>query len=355
MKPFAAVASGLNRDRVRAIVAAIPLLVAGCVAGGPAATASRTVPPPSVTSAPSTPASMEPASSTPRTPAPSPTPTPPPRPIDSTVDGVAVRTLSGSPLADPIDVAVAFGSVWVANHHGSMVLRLDPDGMTVHATIKAGSGLGWFALTSDAVWVSNQEGQGLTRIDPATNTTTMGFGRWATCGRPILAFKAIWQPACDARQVMRIDPAGLTVTNVASPGQMSLVRAGSTLISAGPNGLATLDPKTSGFTPIGGPDPGWLMAFDGRTIWSSTDTDVLRVSPTDGRVIARLPIPEAGAVAFRDGRAWLTSATGLVEVDPKTNAIIRTLPLGRMASVAADPDALWVTSYYGNSLTRVRP
>jgi streptogramin lyase len=341
-------------------VAAIPFLLAGCASGGPAATTSAvTVPPPSVVSAPSAPASaapasMERASAAPRTPAPSPTPTAPPHPIDSTLDGVAVRTLSGSPLSDPIDVVVAFGSVWVANHHGSMVLRLDPDGMSVQATIKAGSGLGWFALTSDAVWVSNQEGEGLTRIDPATNTTTVRLGRWATCGRPTLAFKAIWQPACDARQIMRIDPIRLTVTNVASPGQMSLVRAGSTLISSGPNGLASLDPKTTVFTPIGGQDPGWLMAFDGRTIWSSTDTEVLRVSPADGSVIARLPIPEAGAVAFRGGRAWLTSATGLVEVDPKTNAIVRTLPLGRMVSLAAGADGLWVTSYYGNSLTRVR-
>jgi hypothetical protein len=330
---------------------AVALLVGGCTSGGPAPTTSP------ATAAPPASASVAPtpnASLAPRTPTRSPSPTPPPKPVDSTVDGVAVRTLEGGPLSAPIDVVVAFGSVWVANHHGSSVTRVDLNAMTIQTTIKSGSGPGWFAVTDDAVWVSNQTSTGMTRVDPETNGTAKA-GAWPPCGRPTVAFAVIWQPACDAHRFLRIDPTAVTSMDVASPGQMSVILVGSTLLSAGPGGLARLDPKRNTFTPIGGSDTGWLLAYDGRTLWASNEREVFRLKPADGSVVATLTIPEAGSVAFRAGRAWVTSANGLVEVDPKTNRIVRTLPLGRLVSVVNDKDGLWVTSYDGNSLMRVQP
>ena len=332
------------RARAMAISVSVVLIVAGCSSGGPASTAAR--PPSSVLPSAS-------PSTVPGAAAPSPTATALPQPVDSSVDGVAVRTLERGPLSAPIDVVVAFGSVWVANHRGSSVTRVDPETMKVQATIRTGQGPGWFVVTDDAVWVSNQMGVGMTRVDPETGDTA-DAGDWPTCGRAILAFDSIWQPACGMQLVMRIDPTGLTSTNVASD-QTAVVRVGSTLMSGGPSGLARLDPKTNAFVPIGGEDPGWLMAFDGRTIWSSDEHKVFRINPVDGAVIATLEIPEAGSVAFRDGRTWVTSSTGLVEVAPKTNAIVRTLPLGPTLSIVNDTEGLWVTSFDGNSLMRVRP
>jgi DNA-binding beta-propeller fold protein YncE len=137
--------------------------------------------------------------------------------------------------------------------------------------------------------------------------------------------------------------------------QTSLIAAGTTLIAAGWDGLARLDPRTYAFTPLGGHDPGWLMAFDGRTIWASNEREVLRIRPADGSVAAKLSIPEAGGVAFRDGAAWVTSSGGVVEVDPATNVIVRTLPIGPSVAVVSDGPSLWVTSYGGNSVTEIRP
>jgi hypothetical protein len=334
--------------RTRTISFVLPLLVVGCGSGAPAPVAS-----PATTPSPPASQFLTPSPSIRlRTQAPSPTPLP--EPVDSTVDGVAVRTLERGPLSAPIDVVVAFGSVWVANHHGDSVTRVDPTSMTILATIQTGTGPGWFAVAEDAVWVSNQNSVGMTRVDPRTGDT-IRTGRWATCGRSIVAFKAIWQPACDAHRVMRIDQTSFVSTDVPSPGQMSLVRVGSTLVSGGPGGLARLDPKTNSFAPIGGADPGWMMAFDGKTIWSSDERQVFRISPKDGTVVATLAISEAGAVAFRSGRAWVTSASGLVEVDPATNKIVRTLPIGRSVAVVGSGDALWVTSYDANTLTRLMP
>jgi streptogramin lyase len=336
------------RTRARTTSWVLPLLVAGCASGAPALTASPATTPSPVAS------SIVPPSTSQRPPTPAASPTPLPQPVDSTVDGVAVRTLQRGPLSAPIDVVVAFGSVWVANHHGDSVTRVDPTTMTIQATIKTGTGPGWFAVADDAVWVSNQNSVGMTRVDPTTGDT-IKTGRWPTCGRSIVAFKAIWQPACDAHRVMRIDQTSFVSTDVPSPGQTSLVRVGSTLVSSGPGGLARLDPKTNSFAPIGGADPGWMMAFDGKTIWSSDERQVFRISPKDGTVVAALAISEAGAVAFHSGRAWVTSASGLVEVDPATNAIVRTLPIGRSVAVVVSGDALWVTSYDANTLTRLMP
>ncbi|HUP53964.1 MAG TPA: hypothetical protein VM408_00535 [Methylomirabilota bacterium] len=275
-----------------------------------------------------------------------------PEPVDSTVDGLAVRTLAGDPLSSPIDLVLAFGSVWVANHRGATVTRVDPETMTVQATIRTGQGPGWFVVTDDAVWVSNQMGVGMTRIDPGTNATS-DVGDWPPCGRGVFAFRAIWQPACDMGLVMRIDPTSLTATNVTSD-QRSVLRLGSTLLSGGPAGLARLDPKANSFAPIGGADPGWLMAFDGRTIWTSDERKVSRIDPADGTVVAMLAIAEAGAVAFRDGRVWVTSRSGLVEIDPRTTEIVRTIPVGPTLSVINDGGGLWVTSFDGNGLIRIR-
>lgn len=347
-----------NRRLAGFLALAILVIGAGCTAGpaGPAGSSASSKSPSDASSGTASAPTPKRVASAPAAALPtrSPSPSPLPVPVESSVDGVTVRTLQDGPLLAPIDVAVAFGSVWVADHHGPTVTRVDPKTMTIEAVVATGSGPGWFAVTDDAVWVSNQNGRGMTRIDPATNATEM-TGRWATCGRPTVAFGSIWQPACDAHRIMRIDPVTTASVDIAAPGHTSVIRAGTALVAGGPNGLARLDPKTFAFTEIGGQDPGWLLAFDGRTIWSSTESVVLRIDPRDGRVLATLDIPDAGAVVFRDGVAWLTSSGGLVAVDMKTNRTVRTVALGRTASMASDETGLWATSYDANSLMWVRP
>jgi hypothetical protein len=335
---------------IGALVIGLALVVAGCTPGVAGVATPSAAPPGSGNPTPG----ATRTSASPRPVAAAPSPTPVPRPVDSTVDGVAVRSLHGRPLWAPIDVIVAFDSVWVANHHGPTVTRFNPTTMEVEATIKTGGGPGWLIATDDAVWVSNQNDVGMTRIDPDSNRTTK-VGRWAPCGRSVAAFEAIWQPACDAHRIMRIDPIALTVTDINATRQTSVVRVGARLLSSGPGGLAEVDPATNSFTPIGGVDPGWMITFDGRTIWSSTEREVLRTDPDHGSTIATLAIPDAGGVAFRDGRAWVTSSDGVVEVDPRTNEIERTLMIGSTVSIANDETGLWATSYEGDGLTLIRP
>jgi YVTN family beta-propeller protein len=278
-----------------------------------------------------------------------------PTPVDSVVDGVAVRTLSLGGWSAPIDVASAFGSIWVANHHGDSVTRIDPATMAIRATVKVKSGPGWFVVADDAVWVSNQNSQGMTRIDPNDDSGAIRAGESATCGKGVFAFGSVWQPACDAHLIMRIDPKTFTFTNVASANHWSAIHIGDALITGGPPGLARLDPKTNLIAPIGGPDAARLMGFDGKTIWSSDEVEVRRIRPSDGAIVATLAIPEAAAVIFRKGRAWVTFSSGLAEVDLATGTILRTVRIGPSVGVVDVAGTLWVTSYDGNSLTSLRP
>jgi hypothetical protein len=299
--------------------------------------------------------SASPSSSGWATPRPTPAPTPVPSPVTATVDGVEVRTLALAAPSAPIDVAYAFGSIWIANHHSASVTRMEPDTMEVEATIKVGSGPGWFAVADTAIWVSNQTGQGLTRIDAHANTAGTQAGEWATCGRPVVALGSIWQPACDAHRIMRVDPKTYAVTDLEAGGRFGIaVARGGRLIVGGPKGLARLDPATAKFTEIGGPD-GWVFASDGATVWSSNERELFRIRPSDGSVVATIPIPETMSAVFRHGHAWFATPDGLVDVDLATNRIVRTIHVGPLTALADAGDAIWATSYDANTVLRIRP
>jgi YVTN family beta-propeller protein len=54
---------------------------------------------------------------------------------------------------EPFDVAVGAGSVWVSNHCGGTVSRIDPRTNKVIETIHVGLHPQWLAAESDALWV----------------------------------------------------------------------------------------------------------------------------------------------------------------------------------------------------------
>jgi YVTN family beta-propeller protein len=53
-------------------------------------------------------------------------------------------------------VAYGSGSVWIANHDGRSVMRIDPTTGDVTATIPVGNAPAGLAVAGDLVWVSMQ-------------------------------------------------------------------------------------------------------------------------------------------------------------------------------------------------------
>lgn len=287
-------------------------------------------------------------------PARTPAPTDPPLvPLTSTIDGIKAMTLRLGDDELPLDVAVAFGSVWVASHHGNTVVRLDPETMAVQARVPAGSGPGWFAVTDDAVWVSVQMGRGMSRIDPATNKAERQVaGQWAPCGAPAVAMGSIWQPACDADKLMRIDPETREVTDFSWGRRLGVVAGGDALYGSGPLGIARFDPAASTFEELGGPTNTFILEYDGTTIWALTETETKRLRLSDKSVVT-LPTPGI-EVAFRGDHAWMTAPGKLLEIDLATNNVLRTIQLpGSPLAIADGGDALWITFPDGNSVLRL--
>jgi streptogramin lyase len=274
--------------------------------------------------------------------------------------------LGGSPAqvvslwagAGPIDVVSAFGSIWTANSLSNDVGRFDPTTMRLLARIPAGTGPTWFVEAGGALWVTNQTGKGgLVRIDPETERASAPVGAETACGRPVLALGSLWAPACEADVIMRIDPATAElVDTIPAAGHKRLVLAGPTLVASGPAGLARFDPTTGTFFDIGA-CCGALIGSDGQTVWTSDETKVERIDPTDGRVVATFPYRYARGLGFGPGRAWLTvSNTGVVEIDLATNEVTRTIPQWPDPTVPLEAvGALWVTSLPDNELWRIVP
>jgi YVTN family beta-propeller protein len=75
----------------------------------------------------------------------------------------------------PEAVAVGFGSVWVANSADDSVSRIDPETrdrpLTVR-TIRVGDGPSDVAVGAGAVWAVNRLGRSVSRIDPTSGTVT---------------------------------------------------------------------------------------------------------------------------------------------------------------------------------------
>jgi YVTN family beta-propeller protein len=78
---------------------------------------------------------------------------------DDTVTRIGI-TSGGQRTIDvgdgPSAVAYGSGSVWIANHDGRSVMRIDPTTGDVTATIPVGNAPAGLAVAGDLVWVSMQ-------------------------------------------------------------------------------------------------------------------------------------------------------------------------------------------------------
>ena len=75
----------------------------------------------------------------------------------------------------PEAVAIASGSVWVANGLDGTVSRIDPARNAIAATIPVGRGPSSLLAQGGAIWVADSYGDRIARIDPARNEVVRGI------------------------------------------------------------------------------------------------------------------------------------------------------------------------------------
>jgi YVTN family beta-propeller protein len=188
------------------------------------------------------------------------------------------------PGGHPSGGGVAAGSIWVMTYDG-YVVRVNPNDDSVDARIRVGQGPLAVRAGFGSVWVTNGEDGTVTRIDPATNKVVGVIPVGPVPYELAPAGGGMWVATQTA--AVRIDPA----TN--------LVDLHVTL----PLPPQTVAPDTAG---VG-------LAADEHGVWVSTAVGtVLRLSPTDGRLLAEIRIlpdnhTQPGAVALDGDLVWVSN------------------------------------------------
>ncbi len=132
------------------------------------------------------------------------------------IDPARNRVVKRWKLAGAVGVVGAFGSVWAAGGDG--VIRVDPAGGKLLATIPVEGGAGWTAASSDAVWVTSAGG--LVRIDPATNAVAavVPLPQPAGYGDPDVVGGLVWVPLIKLNRIAVVDPATNAVVRTIKTG-----------------------------------------------------------------------------------------------------------------------------------------
>jgi streptogramin lyase len=260
----------------------------------------------------------------------------------------------------PIDVVVAFGSVWVANHHSDDVVRIDPETGLEQTRIAFtdGAGPAWFAVSDDGVWVTRQNDTGIARVDPETNELDPEqAGTLPPCGPPAIAQGAVWYYACDTGKMVRVDLATGDASVIAADALSNPLAVNDDLYAIGPDGIVRLAEDGESWTPVGG-CCGFLAGYADGTLWLLDQDQVVRVDPTTGEVVATIPLEATGTMSANEDTAWFTLVEGisgpLQQVRLADNAILEPLQTSHApAVVRADDSTLWVTDFSDSEVWRV--
>jgi virginiamycin B lyase len=190
----------------------------------------------------------------------------------------------------PESLAVGFGSVWVSNHRGGTVSRVNPTTNEVVAEVAVSppgpGGPHFLGPGGDSMWVGVPMRGEVVRIDPATN-----------------------------------QPSG--AVQIPGAGCHDLATDGVTLWLAG----------------------GCLDAVTPRTIWK-VNPQLMRIETTIE------PGGNVGAPVFWNGQLWMLTEFHLVSIDPKTDEVVEQKAIRGPGVAAVADDTLWVSS--GSKLLRLR-
>lgn len=210
---------------------------------------------------------------------------------------------------------VAFESVWVGNHHGNSISRIDPAANAVIATIPVPGEPTGVTAAFGSIWTFTPIDRMIKRVDPATNEVTAALeledsGGSITGVAELGGF--LWF-AGDSGQIRQIDPDAMRV-------------------------VASLDMHAD--------CPGSLAAAGGR-LWYAPlcGGDGVAVIEPDGLVVrATIAAPGANAVSSAGDIVWTSSTDGTItKIDASVEKAVATGSAGpRAEQLRAAPERVWV-------------
>ncbi len=129
--------------------------------------------------------------------------------------GVAQQAMIATGLADPrgeTNVVAGAGSIWVASDPAGKVVRIDPATNAIIAAITVAPETAFLAFGFDALWAVSSAGKVLQKIDPATNAVVGSAPLGNQPGFLAAGEGAVWVQEQGDGTVARVDPVSLAVT-----------------------------------------------------------------------------------------------------------------------------------------------
>jgi YVTN family beta-propeller protein len=119
-------------------------------------------------------------------------------------------------------MTIGAGSIWVADHDGGAVRRMDPATGAITATVRLGDSPSAMVFGHGSAWVANDVEDTVTRIDPRTTSVVRAISVGTDPVGLAIGPDAIWVANSGDGTVSRIDPATNTVTKTISVGHRPL-------------------------------------------------------------------------------------------------------------------------------------
>ncbi|QDH34312.1 YncE family protein [Porphyrobacter sp. YT40] len=230
--------------------------------------------------------------------------------------------LAATPVPRPCGtMAIAEGSLWVANCKGGEVWRINLETAAVEAKIATGlanpKGETNVVAGAGAVWVPSDAAGKVARIDPATNTVTATVSVAPETWYLAYGFDALWAVSSEGKLLQKIDPATNTVTGTTAlgdtPGFLAAGEGAVWVQEQGDGTVAKVDPVTltvSGRTKVGDNLKWGDIDAAGGAVWLRTTDDqtMVVIDPASLKLRARMgPAVGSGALRWTPKGVW-TSA-----------------------------------------------
>lgn len=218
-------------------------------------------------------------------------------------------------------MAIADGSLWVANCKGAEIYRIDIETAQLEAKVASGlanpKGETNVVAGAGSVWVASDPAGAVARIDPATNAVIATIPVAPETWYLAWGFDALWAVSSEGRVLQKIDPATNSVVGTTelgdTPGFLAAGEGAVWVQEQGDGTVAKVDPKTlavAGRTKVGDNLKWGDIDTGGGAVWLRTTDDqtMVVIDPETLAIRARLGAAVgSGALRWTPAGVW-TSA-----------------------------------------------
>lgn len=225
-------------------------------------------------------------------------------------------------------MALAFGSLWVANCKGSNLYRIDVKTSQIQAIIATNianpKGELNVVVGADSIWVPSDGTGKISRIDPANNIVVAEVSVDPGTFYLAFGFDALWAVSSDEQSLQQIAPHTNAVVNKVKLGKQ----------------------------------PGFLAAAE-NAVWVQEQGDgtVARVDPQTVQVSGRVKVGKTlayGDIDTGDGKIWLrtTEDQTFVTIDAKSMEILaRSGKSSGSGAIRYTPSGVWTSAHDTQTLS----